>query len=210
MSQDSLLDTLDILRRSLMFTVGGGLVAIVLWAVIGGHVQAPAGDYETRQGDILLSDGKSAQARERFEAALAANPDHRGAMMGRAIALLQDGQPEAAETAFSDMIGFLERTLEPDDATGRGALAAAYANRGIVHDREGRIERALADYRRALAIDAEAVAGPGLVMRVLYGTPDPGTVALRVAYLEGQLRLPPGERVLHRPDIDARQRMHKP
>lgn len=202
-------DKLDHFRQGMLALTGVVLIAVAVWGAMGGYTRMPPGDYETKQGDILLDDGKFALALNRFEAALAANPDHRGAMMGRAISLLQQGRTEAAEEAFGETIALLEKAA-PDDATGRGALAAAYANRGILYDRGRQPERALADYRRALAIDAAAVSGPGLVDRVLYGTPDAASVAKRVAYLEGQMRLPPERRVLNRPDIDSRQRMHKP
>lgn len=203
-------DKLHDFRQGMLALTGFVLLAIVVWGAMGGYTRIPPGDYETRQGDILLEDGKFDLALNRFEAALAAKPDHRGAMMGRAVSLLQQRKTEAAEGAFRDLIAFLEKSLPPDDTTGRGALAAAYANRGILYDRGQQPERALADYRRALAIDAGAVAGPGLVDRVLYGTPDAASVAKRVAYLEAQLRLPPEQRVLSRPEIDSRQRMHKP
>jgi len=202
-------DRLHDFRQGMLALTGLVLIAFVVWGAMGGYTPMPPGDYETKQGDILLDDGKFALALNRFEAALAANPGHRGAMMGRAISLLQQGKGEAAEDAFGDTIAFLEKAA-PDDATGRGALAAAYANRGILYDRGQQPERALADYRRALAIDAAAVSGPGLVDRVLYGTPDAASVAKRVAYLEAQMRLPPEQRVLSRPEIDSRQRMHKP
>ncbi len=203
-------DKLHDFRQGMLALTGFVLLAIVIWGAMGGYTPMPPGDYEARQGDILLEDGKFDLALNRFEAALAANPDHRGAMMGRAVSLLQKGRSETAEAAFGDLIAFLEKTAAPDDATGRGALAAAYANRGILYDRGQQPERALADYRRALAIDAGAVAGPGLVDRVLYGTPDAASVAKRVAYLEAQMGLPPEQRVLSRPEIDSRQRMHKP
>lgn len=202
--------TLHDLRRAILLTVGGGLVAVAIWGVVGGYPGAVPGNYETRQGDILLEDGKFAQALDRFDAALAANPGHHGALMGRAIALLQQDRTPEAEAAFDAVIALLEDTAASDDDAGRGALAAAYANRGILFDRNRLPERALADYRRALAVDAEAVSGPGLIDRVLYGTPDPATVAKRIAYLEAQMRLPPEQRVLSQPEIDSRQRMHKP
>lgn len=203
-------DKLHDFRQGMLALTGFVLLALVVWGAMGGYTRVPPGDYETRQGDILLEDGKFDLALNRFEAALAAKPDHRGAMMGRAVSLLQQGQTETAEDAFGDLIAFLEKSLTPGDVTGRGALAAAHANRGILYDRGQQPERALADYRRALAIDAEAVAGPGLVDRVLYGTPDAASVAKRVAYLEAQMSLPPEQRVLSRPEIDSRQRMHKP
>lgn len=169
----------------------------------------PPGDYETRQGDIQLSAGAFRRALDQFDAALAVAPGHRGALMGRAIVLMQTGQLEAAEAAFDQLIDQLATTTA-DDRTGRGALAAAFANRGILRDRSGRYAEALADYRSALAIDAEVVSGPGLLDRVLNGEPRPSTVAGRAAYLEQQLRLPEAEQRLRLPERDERQWMHKP
>lgn len=205
-----MLETLESLRRWGLMIGGLILLVIVIWGVSTGYLGAPPGDYETRQGNILLTDRTFDQALDRFDAALAAHPGHRGAMMGRAIALLQLDRTDAAEEAFDALIAILRETMTADDPAGRGALAAAYADRGILFDRSGQPEKALADYRRALATNAEAVTGPGWVDKVLYGTPNPATVAKRIAYLEAQMQLPPEQRVLARPEIDARQRMYKP
>jgi tetratricopeptide (TPR) repeat protein len=163
-----------------------------------------------RQGDILLGDGKFEEAIGRFEAALAVSPAHRGAMMGRAIALLQAGRIDDAEATFSGLIAFLSGSLSPDDVTGTAVLAGAFANRGILRDRSGRYGEALLDYRQALSIDAGAVEGPGLFHKILYGNAAPSTVAKRADYIERQLALPEDRRLLRVPELDARQRMHKP
>lgn len=199
-----------VLRRFVILAAASTFAMFTLWAVVREVADAPPGDYEVRQGDILLGDGRFDEAIGRFDAALAVSPDHRGAMMGRAIALLQAGRGEEAEAAFSQLIAFLSRSLSADDATGTAVLAAAFANRGILHDRAGRHEAALADYRHALAIDAGAVEGPGLVHRILYGNATPSTIARRADYIERQLALPEDRRLLSVPELDARQRMHKP
>ena len=198
-------------RRFVLPALVVALLGIAVAAALRAYVlEAPAGDYEVRQGDILLTDGAYDQAIERFDAALAIAPEHRGALMGKAIALLQSGRIDEAEAAFTAVIARLEPALAGGDATGRGVLAGAYANRGILRDRAARYPEALADYRRALAADAAAVAGPGLIDKVLYGNARPATVAQRAVYLERQLSLPERERLLRVPDLDARQRMYKP
>ena len=186
------------------------VVLAVGWTGVRWYTAGPPGDYETRQGDIRLGDGDWGGAVERFDAALEKQPDHPGALMGRAIALMQAGETAAAERAFAALIEKLTAAPPADDPTARGVLAAAFANRGILFDRTGRPAKALADYRAALMLDAEAVEGPGLVDRVLYRTPKPATVAKRAEYLESQFALPPEKRVFTRPEIDAQQRMHKP
>ena len=185
----------------LMFTV---------WALTREALETPMGDYEVRQGDIFLSDQKYDEALERFTAALKVMPDHRGALMGLGIAYMQSGRLAEAEAEFTYLIGFLTKTLEPDDLTGIGTLASAYTNRGILYDRTQRYEKALADYISALKVDPETVEGPGVIARVLYATPNPATVRKRAIYLQKQLALPEERRFLRLPEKDDDQRMYKP
>jgi tetratricopeptide (TPR) repeat protein len=198
-----------VIRRFVILMTVATFVMFTVWTVIREFTEAPPGDYETRQGDILLTDKKFDEAIAKFSEALDRSPTHRGAMMGRAITLLQAGRHAEAEVEFNDLIAFLTETVEPDDKTGIAVLAAAYANRGILYDRLERFEAALADYQQSLKIDAGAVAGPGLMHKVLLHA-RPSTVADRARYLQEQLALPVHERLLHVPEIDAKQRMHKP
>ncbi len=199
-----------VLRRFIILmgilTFGG----FTFWAVTGNFVRAPSGDYEVRQGDIHLGDKKYDKALERFNAALSVSPDHRGALMGRALVFLQSERYTDAEAEFSYMIKYLQANLDPDDITGIAVYAAAYANRGILYDRTGRYEKALADYIQALKIDEGAIDGPGLIDKVIYGTPRPSTVRKRGLYLQQQLALPKEQRVLRIPEQDSEQRQYKP
>lgn len=199
-----------VLRRFIILmailTFGG----FTFWAVTGSFVQAPPGDYEVRQGDIHLGDKKFDEALERFNAALSVSPDHRGALMGRALVFLLSERYTEAEAEFSYLIKYLQAKLDSDDITGFAVYAAAYANRGILYDRTGRYDKALADYIQALKIDEGAVDGPGLVDKVIYGTPRPSTVRKRALYLQQQLALPEERRVLRIPKKDAEQRLYKP
>lgn len=198
------------LRRLAVFAGIALLALLAIAPLIDEFAGVPGGDYATRKGDILLSDGEWDEAIVWFDQALAAQPGHRGAQMGRAIALMQSGRTGEAEAAFERLIAQVSATPAGDDATSRAVLAAAHANRGILFDRSGRPEQALADYRAALAIDAEAVEGPGIGHRILYANARPSSVAKRAAYLEQQLALPPEQRRLYDPALDAKQRMHKP
>ncbi len=189
-----------------ILTFGG----FTFWAVTGSYLQSPPGDYEVRQGDIFLGDGKHDEALERFNAALAVSPDHRGALMGRALVFLQAGRPTEAEAEFTYLIKYLQENLEPDDVTGFGVFAGAYTNRGILYDRTGRYEKALQDYIQALKIDEGAIDGPSLIDKVIYGTPRPATVRQRAIYLQKQLALPEDQRLLRIPEKDSEQRMYKP
>ena len=108
------------------------------------------------------------------------------------------------------MIKFLEKNVEDDDKTGKGTLAAAYANRGIIKDRNKDYKGALEDYIKALGIDHVAVAGPGLGTIILNYKFKSSSVKERALYLNEQLQLPEEERVLRIKELDEGQVMHKP
>ena len=171
--------------------------------------EAP-GDYYVRKGDIRLSDGTYDEALENFNLALDEFPNHRGAIMGRALVFTQTERYDEAIAEFDHLIGFLEDTLEKDDATGHGVLAAAYANRGIVYDRQGNYEAALASYIAALKTDEDTGSGPDVIHKILYGSSDVSSVRKRARYIYEQLELPESQRVMRLPEIDDKQRMYKP
>ncbi len=185
-------------------------VMFSLWVLWQMYAEERPGDYDTRQGDIRLSEGSLEEAMASFRRALREKPNHRGALMGRALVHIRMREYGKAASALTHLIGYLRQTLDAADATGNAVLAAAYANRGIVHDREGRYREALADYLEALRTDSGAVKGPGIIDKVIYGTPNPSSVRGRAAYLKEQLALPPERRLWRVPEIDAAQRMHKP
>ena len=108
------------------------------------------------------------------------------------------------------MIKYLEANLETDDLTGKGTLAAAYANRGIIKDRKENYEGALEDYVKALGIDPKSVEGPGLGVLILNYKYKSSSVRERALYLYEQLQLPEEERVLKIEELDEGQVMHKP
>ncbi len=197
-----------VLRRFIIIGAIATLAMFSFWVFLP-WFRPPPGDFETRQGDIHLRSSEWADAVDDFDAALDAEPSHRGAWMGRAIALLELGQSREAEAEYTRLIQHLTRHLEEDDTTGRGVLAAAYANRGILRDRERRYEEALADYVASLNVDEGAVSGPDIFHKILHDA-RPSTVRDRALYINEQLALPEEERVLSIPEIDARQRMHKP
>lgn len=199
-----------VVRRFIILMSFATFAMFSIWAVINNYVQAPPGDFEVREGDILLGDKKYDEALERFNAALAVSPNHRGALMGRALVFLQTKRFDEAEAEFTYLINYLDKNLAPDDVTGFGTFAAAYGNRGILYDRTGRYKKALADYIKALQIDPGAVEGPNIVDKVIYGTPRASTIRDRAAYLQQQFALPEEQRLLRVPEEDSKQRMYKP
>lgn len=199
-----------VLRRFIFFMVLLTLFGGLGFLIFGDSLTRKPGDFETQMGDQRLKDGLYDEALAHFDRALEQSPDHRGALGGRAAVFIQTGDYAAAVAELDYLIDFLTKTLQADDLTGRGALAAAYANRGIVRDRQGDYEAALQDYVNALNVDEDTVSGPGVVHKILYGTDDVSSVRQRAEYLNEQLKLPEEQRLLRVPEIDDKQRMHKP
>ena len=185
-------------------------VMFTVWGFVRSFMDRPPGDYETEVCDIRLKDKKYGQALEAANKALSKTPNHRGAMMCKALVFISEKKYIEADKTLSDLIIFLEKNLEKDDKTGIGTLAAAYANRGIIKDRNKNYKEALKDYVRALGIDHEAVAGPGLGTVILNYKFKSSSVKERALYLNEQLQLPEEERVLSIKELDEGQVMHKP
>ena len=199
-----------VLRRFIKIAGIATFAMFSIWAVAQMYFNELPGDYYTREGDIRLSEGAFEEAMKSFNRALRDMPNHRGALMGRALVFIQTKRHEEAVAELTHLIGYLKKSLDLRDPTGQAVLAAAYANRGIVHDRIGKYEKALADYIKALETDQGPLSGPGLVDKIIYGTPKPSTVRNRAIYLKEQLALPESERLLRAPHIDKKQRMYKP
>jgi tetratricopeptide (TPR) repeat protein len=181
-----------------------------VWGFVRSFMDRPPGDYETEVCDIRLKDKKYEQALEAANKALNKTPNHRGAMMCKALVFISEKKYIEAEKTLNNLIIFLKKNLEDDDRTGIGTLAAAYANRGIIKDRNKNYEGALQDYIKALGIDHDAVAGPGLGTIILNYKFKSSSVKERALYLNEQLQLPEDERVLSIKELDEGQVMHKP
>ena len=199
-----------VLRRFIVLMVVLVIVAVVGSDFLKRFFERPAGDFSTEMGDNRLSNSEYEEALEYFNKALREMPDHRGALMGRAVVFIQTERYPEAIAELTYLIDYLNKTLVDDDRTGRGVLAAAYTNRGIVHDRQGRYETALKDYVMALKTDEETVDEPGVIHKILYGNPNPSSTRKRARYIYEQLQKPPHERLMRVPELDAKQRMHKP
>ena len=200
----------NILKRFVIYMAILTFVMFTVWGFVRSFMERPPGDYETEVCDIRLKDKKYEQALESANKALAKTPNHRGAMMCKALVFISEKKYVEADKALSNLIIFLEKNLEDDDKTGIGTLAAAYANRGIIKDRNKNYEKALQDYVKALGIDHEAVAGPGLGTVILNYKFKSSSVKERALYLNEQLQLPADERILSIQELDEGQVMHKP
>ena len=200
----------NVLKRFIIYMAILTFVMFTVWGFVRSFMDRPPGDYETEVCDIRLKDKKYKQALEAANKALNKTPYHRGAMMCKALVFISEKKYIEADKVLSNLIIFLEKNLEDDDKTGIGTLAASYANRGIIKDRNKNYKGALQDYVKALGIDHEAVAGPGLGTVILNYKFKSSSVRERALYLNEQLQLPEDERVLSIEELDAGQVMHKP
>ena len=200
----------NVLKRFIIYLAILTFVMFTVWALIRSFMNRPPGDYETEVCDIRLKDKKYDEAVEAADIALKKMPNHRGAIMCKALVYISQKQYGVASDQLDYLINFLEKNLEDDDKTGIGTLAAAYANRGIIKDRKEDHEGALKDYVKALGIDYESVAGPGLGTVILNYKFKSSSVKERALYLNEQLQLPENERILKIEELDEGQVMHKP
>ena len=199
-----------VLKRFVIYMAILTFVMFTVWGFVRSFMDRPPGDYETEVCDIRLKDKKYAQALEAANKALSKSPNHRGAVMCKALVFISEKKYIEAEKTLNNLIIFLKKNLEDDDRTGIGTLAAAYANRGIIKDRNKNYEGALQDYIKALGIDHDAVAGPGLGTIILNYKFKSSSVRERALYLNEQLQLPEDQRILSIKELDEGQVMHKP
>jgi len=180
----------------IMLSVFVAVVAFVFYWRAG--TEEVPGDYNVRKGNYRLEDGKYDEAVKEFHTALEENPDHVMAHLGLAVSFMQMERNKDALEEF-------DRTIALDPK-----LAVAYADKGILLDRLGRYEEALALYKKALKLDDEILEGPGWLWRFLRNIDKkPPNIQQRAQYLEEQLQKPPEDRVLSIPEEDTKQRMYK-
>jgi tetratricopeptide (TPR) repeat protein len=200
----------NILKRFIIYMAILTFVMFTVWAFVKSFKNRPPGDYHTEVCDNRLKDKKYEKALKAANDALEKTPNHRGAIMCKALIFISKKEYPKAIDELNYLINFLENNIEDDDKTGIGTLAAAYANRGIIKDREKKYKEALQDYIKALGIDHVAVAGPGLGTIILNYKFKSSSVKERALYLNEQLQLPEEERILSIKEVDEGQVMHKP
>ena len=124
-----------ILKRFVIYMAILTFVMFTLWAFVKSFKDRPPGDYETEVCDIRLKDKEYDKALAAAQKALEKTPNHRGAIMCKALVFISQKNYIEADKELTYLIIFLEKNLQKDDRTGIGTLAAAYANRGIIKDR---------------------------------------------------------------------------
>ncbi len=187
------------LYRFLVITATVMAIAWVGWSLYDSFfAHTEAGDTSYLAGERYFEDGRHDEAIAEYRRALTEAPEHIYAWRGLARAFMQLERSQEALTAFEEAIA---RAPE---------FAGNYSNRGILYDRMGEYDKALADYEQALRMDSKIAEGPGWLTRFLRLQPEaPPTIADRAQYLREQLAKPESERVLRIQEEDAKQRMYK-
>ncbi len=185
----------DRLYRLLRIIAVAMILAWVAWAIYDRVRVAEPGDDSYLAANTLFEDGFYERALTTYRDTLAEAPDHLPALRGMANSLIQLDRHE-------DALITIARAIQLDPV-----FPGHYATRGIIHDHLGRFDLAMTDYRRALEQDPELAEGMHWLDRLLHNVPEtPPTIADRLAYLRDQMALPPEERLLRVPEIDANQR----
>lgn len=175
------------------------VIAWVGWSIVDTFfIERVPGNTAYQQGNILFEDGDYGQALEHYDEALAANPELPAYVRAKARTLMQLER-------YDESLYWFNRAVELQPFFG-----GTYANRGILYDRMGEYEKAVADYEKSLELDDTVAEGPHWLIRFLRNQPEPPpTVADRMAYLKQELAKPEGERLLRVPELDEQQRTYK-
>lgn len=177
-------------------------VLFVGWTMYDGfypETEESPGNSAYHAANKFFEDANYSRALEEYQRALLADPAHEYALRGKALTLMQLQKADEALEILNQIL-----------AQGTEHPASIYANRGILHDRQGDYEQAIADYDKALILDAEIAKGPNWLDRFFrLQTQKPPGIAERSAYLKVQLAKPEAERLLRKPEEDAKQRSYQ-
>lgn len=183
-----------LMRIALLLTV-----AWIGWSIYDGAIREKSGGESAyHAGNKYFEDGLYEDALKSYRRAVAENPEFIHAKRGVARSLIQLQHNREALTALNDVI-----KQEPE-------FAASHANRGILNDRMGNYEEAIADYQKALQLNPELADGPSWLTRFLRNQAEkPPTILDRMKYLQAELSKPEDQRVLQLPKKDKEQRPYK-
>lgn len=190
----------DSIHKVLKYVAISMVAAWIGWTIVDTFfLERIPGNTAYQEGEIFFEDGEYQRALEKYEEALNASPDSPHYVRAKARALMQMER-------YEESLRWFNRAVEVQPFFG-----GTYANRGILYDRLGEYERAVADYEKALELNEEEVSeGPHWLIRFLRNQPGPPpTVADRLAYLKQELAKPQDERVLRVPELDEKQRTYK-
>ena len=101
----------SLLKRFVIYMAILTFVMFTVWGFVRSFMDRPPGDYETEVCDIRLKDKKYEQALEAANEALSKTPNHRGAMMCKALVFISEKKYIKADKVLSNLIIFLEENL---------------------------------------------------------------------------------------------------
>ena len=97
------------LKRFIIYMAILTFVMFTVWGFVRSFMNRPAGDYETEVCDIRLKDKKYKEALEAANKALNKTPNHRGAMMCKALVFISEKKYIEADKVLTNLIIFLEK-----------------------------------------------------------------------------------------------------
>lgn len=182
----------------LKWTAIAGAVLLVVWMAFDHFSSLGPGDVDVVDGNNAFKDGQYEQAIRLYKRALKTKPDHLGALHALANSYVQLKNYPVALQTINEAI-----KLNP-------TFGGYYAIRGIIHDHSGQYKKAIADYEIAEKLYPEVSDGMHWLDRLLHNIHEkPPTVSQRLNYLKQQMALPPGQRVLSKPELDTKQRPYE-
>ena len=176
--------------------LGGGWLG---WALYEQFLDRDPLVLEVESAERHFGDGRYRESFSVYEELEREHPGHPQMVRGMARSLMQLGENKRALELY-------DRAINLDSE-----FAVAYLNRAVLLDRMGLFKAAIADYEKAAELDASIDEGPGWLTRFLRNQSEKQpTASQRAQYLRQQIALPEGERELHRPEEDSKQRSYRP
>ena len=86
-------------------------VMFTVWALVRSFMNRPPGDYETEVCDMRLKDKLYDEALQSANTALEKTPDHRGAIMCKALVFISQKMYKEANDELNYLINLLEKNL---------------------------------------------------------------------------------------------------
>ena len=102
----------NVLKRFVIYMAILTFVMFTVWGFVRSFMDRPPGDYETEVCDIRLKDKKYKEALEAANKALDKTPNHRGALMCKALVFISEKKYLKADKTLSKLIVFLEKILK--------------------------------------------------------------------------------------------------
>ena len=102
----------NVLKRFVIYMAILTFVMFTVWALIKSFIGRTPGDYETEVCDIRLKDKEYDKALKVAEIALEKTPNHRGAIMCKALVFISQKNYVEAKKELTYLINFLKKILK--------------------------------------------------------------------------------------------------